>query len=327
MKQAFRGLALVVCAVSLSFAQSDHTGAIDQSSVSIGRNRPATEGIEYSHPYTLIGKHPKAGCDDTATCGEEFYRYTGHNLRTTLGTTWQGQVMCLTGSQPAACVYLALSTSAVTPAVGDSTLTGETLANGIACAGVRCAGTYAALSNNLVLTATPTTAVTGTTGTNYYYWVSACNGGLCTTPSTASGSASAAATLNATNYVTVSFTGQLGAASYQVYRTTSNTIPSGTVTNLVPVAASCSTVGTVVSCTVTDVGAALTSVTIGTTANTSFGEVTLTKTWTATGTVTGLQSFGVFNATSVGTMCFEGTFASVSLNSNDTFQLVESIYF
>lgn len=333
MNKTLLHIALTACACFSLLAQSsDSSGAVERTEVTVGRVRPQVEGTQiFGHPFEVVAKHPKAGCDDTAVCGEEFYRDHGHNLRTSAGTTWQGQLMTYT-STPAVNLqanYIGLSTSAVTPAEADTSLSGETTANGIACAGVRCQGTYAALSGALTVPAAPTPTVVGTTGsTTYYYWVASCNQGICTTPSATSGSTTTAnATLSTTNYVSVAFTGQAGAATYQLYRTTANTIPSGSPTDLVGGNPACSTVGTVVSCTWNDVSNTLTSVTIPGSNLTNFGEVTLTKTWTATGTVTGLQAFGIFTASSSTTMCFEGTFASVSLNTNDTFQLVESIFY
>jgi hypothetical protein len=52
---------------------------------------------------------------------------------------------------------------------------------------------------------------------------------------------------------------------------------------------------------------------------------TLTKTWTASGTVTNVQKAGVFNAASSGTMIFENTFTAVTLNSGDQLQITWTI--
>lgn len=60
------------------------------------------------------------------------------NLRTTAGLDAQAAVMG-SGTQPAACRYLALSSDTTAPAAGDTTLTGEYTTNGLA----RALGTYA----------------------------------------------------------------------------------------------------------------------------------------------------------------------------------------
>jgi hypothetical protein len=52
---------------------------------------------------------------------------------------------------------------------------------------------------------------------------------------------------------------------------------------------------------------------------------TLTKTWTASGTVSNVQKAGVFNAASSGTMIFENTFTPVTLNNGDQIQLTWTI--
>lgn len=62
-----------------------------------------------------------------------------HNLTTNAGKDAIKQQVLNTGSQPAACGFIAISTSAVTPAAGDTTLTGEVSTNG----GARASGTYA----------------------------------------------------------------------------------------------------------------------------------------------------------------------------------------
>lgn len=61
-----------------------------------------------------------------------------HNLRTNGGIDWQAGVMSLSGSQPAAASYIALSNNAVAPAAGDCAagsitcaLSGEITTNGL----------------------------------------------------------------------------------------------------------------------------------------------------------------------------------------------------
>ena len=52
---------------------------------------------------------------------------------------------------------------------------------------------------------------------------------------------------------------------------------------------------------------------------------TLTYTWTASASVSAVTGAGVFNASSSGTLVFENTFTSVSLNSGDTIQVTWTI--
>lgn len=261
---------------------------------------------------------------ETATCGKLFAGGWTHNIRTSAGTTWQYNQMA--GSTAAVGTYIALTNSAITPTYADTTLASEIVANGLS----RALSTPTNGSSTLTVPAAPTPTVVGTTGAvSYFYWAASCsNGPICTTPSATSGTVSTAnATLSTTNYVSVAFTGQLGAMSYQLYRTTSNTIPSGTVTDLVGGSPACSTTGTVVSCTWNDVSNTLTSVTIPGSNLTNFGKYTLVYTWTCTTSSQSAQAFGVLNAASSGTLIFEGTFTPVSLNVNDTLQLTETVYF
>lgn len=315
MKRLFLTALTMLAMASGIRAQSESSGAVDHPDISVGRGRSIMEGTGTpGHPYHLEARHAD---------GNVFYEYDGWNLRTTAGSNWQADMMSDTStpSVNAQCNYLGLTNTAVTPAEADTSLSGEIASNGLS----RAQATYANVSTTLAVPAAPTGAVVGTTGaTSYFYWVAACNQGICTTPSLVSNNITTSnATLSTTNYNSVAFTGQNGAATYQVYRTTSNTAPSGTVSVLVGGLPSCTAA---LACTVLDQSNTLTSVTIPGSNLTNFGKLTLVHTWTATATQSA-QAFGVFTAVSSGTLCFEGTFTSVSLNSGDTFQLTESIFF
>lgn len=304
--------------------QSDRSGNLDHATVQVGRSQLPVERIAGSpHPYHVIARHPKAGCLVTAECGEIFYQYQGENLRTSAGTTWQSQLMGDTSTPTvnAQAYYIGLTNTAVVPAEADTTLSGEIAINGLS----RAASTYTDTSTTLAVPAAPVASVVGTTGAvSYWYWVAACNQGICTTPSLASNNITTAnATLSTTNYNSIAFTGQNGAAAYQIYRTTSSAAPSGTVTDLVGGLASCTSA---LACTALDISNTLTSVAIPASNLTNFGKYTLVHTWTATAAQSA-QAFGVFTAVSSGTMTFEGTFTPVALNTNDTFQLTETVYF
>jgi hypothetical protein len=276
------------------------------------------------HPVLVVARHPKAGCSDTAVCGEIFHWEKTHNLRTSAGATWQYDQMA--GGTVAVGTYMALTNTAITPAYADTTLSGEITSNGLA----RALATPSNGSTTLAVPAAPTATANGTTGsTTYYYWPAACSTAfptpICTATSATSGSVTNAnATLSASNSVGVVWTGQLGATSYQLWRTTSNTAPSGTVSDLVGGTASC-TVANPPVCTQYDISNTLTSATVGTTANTYYGKYTLVYTWTATASQSA-QAGAVFNASSSGTDIFEFTFSSVSLNNGDTLQVTESVY-
>ncbi len=306
---------LLVMALPL-LAQRDGAAIQDKSDISIGRGRAVTEGTGTpGHPYHIEARHAD---------GTLFYTYDGVNLRTSAGTTWQSQLMgsVSTPTVNTQCNYIALTNTAITPAEADTTLSGEIAVNGLS----RVQSVYTDVSTTLTVPVAPVASVVGTTGAvSFFYWVAACNQGICTTPSLVSNNITTAnATLSTTNYNHVTWTGQQGAATYQVYRTTSNSAPSGTVTVQVSGNPECDSTTTV--CSIDDESNTLVSVTIPASNLTNFGKFTLVKTFTASGAQSA-QAFGIFTAISTGTMCFEGTFTQVSLNTNDTFQLTESVFF
>jgi hypothetical protein len=314
-------------------AQSDAARLMDQAITSVGRPRSLMElaGAAFDHPIYVEARHPKAGCADTAECGQIFFQAWSHNLRTSVGTNWQSQLMndTSTPSVNTQCTYIGLTNTAITPAVADTALSGEITANGLA----RQQATYANLSGTISVPSAPTVTVEGTAGsTSLWYWVSGCNQGICTTPSAAgtTTTSQATASLSSVLYNQISFTPVTGASSYVLQRTTSSAAPTGTQINQVPAYAFCNGVGTAATtCYMNDVGAALVSVTTPSSNLTNYGLNTLVYTWTATASQAA-QAFGVFTAAGppvAGTMCFEGTFTSVSLSINDTFKLTESIYF
>lgn len=324
-------LLLISQAVTGSAFAQEASSSVDRASVQVGtRVNPLPSHVRYSplfeggtgtpyHPVYFEQRRPKPGCNDTAKCGELIASGMTHNLRTSAGTTWQYNQMA--GSTAAVATYIGLTNSAITPAEADTTLTGEIGSNGLS----RALSTPTNSSTTLSVPAAATVTVVGTTGAvTYDYWIAACNQGICTTPSLVSNTITTAnATLSTTNYNSIAFTGQNGASSYQVYRTTSGTAPSGTVSVLVGGNASCTAA---LVCTVLDQSNTLSSVTIPGSNVTNFGKFTLVNTWTATATQSA-QAFAVFNASSSGTMVFEGTFTQVTLNSGDTFQLTETVYF
>jgi hypothetical protein len=310
-------LAFIAAAACLS-AQVDLSRATDRSEVSVGRGRQLTEGTGTPvHPFHVEARHAD---------GTLFFSRDSHNLRTSAGTTWQAELMgkVTTPTVNAQCNYLGLTNTAVTPAEADTTLSGEITTNGLDRASAQAVFTN--LSTTLAVPAAPVASVVGTTGAvSFWYWAAACNQGICTTPSLASNNITTAnATLSATNYNKVTWTGQQGAATYQIYRTTSSSAPSGTVSVLVGGNPECDS--TTTSCTLDDESNTLSSVTIPASNLTNFGKFTLVHTWTATAAQSA-QAFGVFTASSSGTMCFEGTFGSVSLLTGDTFTLTETPYF
>jgi hypothetical protein len=296
-------------------------------------DRGSTEGAITGTPYHEVTVTMRCGLATWAQggCahpGDIVRQEVTHNMRTITGTNWQyGQMF---GTPGAAAVYFGVTPTAVTPAEADTSLSGETTSNGFACASVRCVATATNASGTLTVPSAPAGTVVGTTGsTTYYYFVEACNQlsgttPICTTPSAASASVTTAnATLSTTNYVSVTWTPISGASSYVLLRATSSTAPSGTGSYAVATTASC----TSTTCTQLDQSNTLNSVVVPASNLTNFGKMTLVYTWTATATQT-INSFGVFTASSAGTMVYEGVLASsYTMNNGDTFQLTETPYF
>ena len=331
---------------------SPSTGATDVAEVSVGRPRMIfADGMSKPHPYHVEARHWPVGCEsekqlfdsfgivpDRGKCGEKFYDYDGENLTTSAGETLFSDLMAKLTSPPAQCNYVALTNTGITPAVADTTLSGEISTNGLQ----RAQATYADAS--AALGTAPTTGAisqVGTTGaTTVDYWVFACTFQGCTAVGTGAQTTTSNATLSTTNYNTFSFTGKLGAAFYRIVRTHNNTTPTGSLAGGSTITTadgeisagyiSCATAGgqvagTAPTCNVADQSNTLGAFTVPAADQTFAGKYTLTKTFTATGSQSA-QAFGIFNASSTGTMCFEGTFTSASLVTNDTLAFTETVY-
>jgi hypothetical protein len=269
-------------------------------------------------------------------CGNKFYEYDGENLVTSVGETLFSDLMAKLTSPPAQCNYIALTNTGITPAVGDTTLSGEIAVNGLSRAQATYADASAAIGA-LSAGATPTTVGTAGAATLDYWPVCHTYQGYTGVPATGAQLTTANATLSNANYVIGTFTGKLGCTDYVVVRTNSGTQPSGSLTGgaaqtnsgIIGGYISCSNnglvAGTAPTCTFVDQSNTTSAFTIPGSDQTFAGKFTLTKTFTATGTQSA-QAFGIFNASSVGTMCLEGTFTSASLVTNDTLAFTETVY-
>jgi hypothetical protein len=292
--------------------------------------------------YEATGDLPEPGLG----CGEKFYEYHGLNLITSVGKTAFSKAWSDTAAQPAAFNYLGFTNTAITPAVGDTTLAGEITGNGFYNGGVRWQATFADASAAIGTPPTPATPTTiGTTGAaTLYYWVFACTNQGCTAVGTSSTLSTANATLSTANYVSVTWTGKLGASHNVVLRTQGAGAPSGAIaggstqatTGQVSNTPFCSVpvAGTAPTCTIYDQSNTTVAATFGPNGNsttvpasdqTFIGKYTLTKTITATAAQSA-QAFAVFNASTAGTMALIGTFPSATLATNDTLAFTETVY-
>lgn len=327
----------------------------DEASVSVGRPRPALEAaIMLPHLYHVEARHWPPGCEAAkqeyensgvisgaaeAACGEKYYEYDGENFITSAGVDNISDVMGKLSSIPANCTYIAATNSALTPAKADTTLTGEITTNGFNNGGsTRWQLAYSQVDAALGTPPTPATPTTvGTTGAGApSYWVFAGTPQGWTAVGTASTLSTSNTTLTTGNYNVITFTGLIGATQYILIRTHNGTTPSGALAGGSTFASSdgsvgnlpfCSTLvaGAAPTCTVYDQSNTLNAFTVPAADQTYIGKYTLTKTITATGAQS-VQGFGIFNATSSGTMCFEGTLSSASLITNDTWAFTETVY-
>lgn len=363
---------LSACVPGFSQSRDRASGVTDVASVSVGRLRPAIDGKPMPHPYHVEARHWPEGCEAAKArydatgilpaylatpepnapltgfaasmqepgeiahrCGEKFYEYDGENLTTSAGETAISQLMSATSGPPAQANYIALTNTAITAAVGDTTLSGEISSNGLS----RSQGTFTDTSAAI---GTPPTAGSlanvGTTGANTpSYWVFACTMQGCTAVGTGAAGASVNSTLSTANYVTGSFTGKLGAAYYRIIRTHNSSSPSGALAGGSTMSSSDGEIsagyvscgdlvaGTAPACTFADQSTTVNAFTVPASDQTFVGKYTLTKTFTATGAQSA-QAFGIFNASSVGTLFFEGTFSSASLVTNDTLAFTETVF-
>ncbi len=106
-------------------AQDARVPVADTMKAQVGRNRPITETVNVkSNLVTIVARHPKAGCLNTAECGEVFYKSTSHNLVTNAGLNWLADIMSNTStpSVNAQCNWIGLSSGTGTPLVTDTAL-------------------------------------------------------------------------------------------------------------------------------------------------------------------------------------------------------------
>jgi hypothetical protein len=82
-----------------------------------------TSTLHYANTVEIIARHAD---------GTVFYSHKSHNLLTNAGKDLISKAVSDTAAQPAACNYIALTNTAITPAAGDTTLSGEITTNGLA---------------------------------------------------------------------------------------------------------------------------------------------------------------------------------------------------
>lgn len=153
---------------SFAFAQNvENVAPATQAASQVGRNRGIVESTDrlpgQHNAVHVVARHPKAGCDDTAKCGEIFYDTTSQNLVVNAGLNWLADIMGNTSTPAvnAQCNYIGLSNGSGTPAAGDTALAttvgAEIAANGLS----RAQATYTHSSNATTFTLAKTFTATG----------------------------------------------------------------------------------------------------------------------------------------------------------------------
>jgi len=159
-KQLFLAVSIFA---ALAFGQN-HESVNTSGSVAniVGRNRPVVEGTQLPglhNPVHIVARHPKAGCEKTEVCGSVFKDEWTENLVTNAGLNWLADIMSntTTPSVNTQCNFIGLTNTAITPAGGDTTLTGEIAANGLS----RAQATYAHTGSATTYTLTKIFTATG----------------------------------------------------------------------------------------------------------------------------------------------------------------------
>jgi hypothetical protein len=142
-------LALMVSLPWIGFSQSTGAHVNVSAAATVGRSRAPQQGIHLDNWVDIVARHPD---------GTVFARRHVHNLVTNAGFDLISKAVSDTATQPAACNYVAVTNTAITPAAGDTTLSGEISSNGLS----RAIGTFAHTNGTYTYTVTKIFTATGT---------------------------------------------------------------------------------------------------------------------------------------------------------------------
>lgn len=165
--------ALTLC----GFSQAGHVSASATATAVVGhpisvsprfeRNHTGHwESVKWSDTVNLSFRHCqkylKFGVVDHAACDADastlFSSQDVHNLVTNAGFDLISSAVSNTAAQPAACNYIAVTNTAITPGAGDTTLSGEIASNGL----TRTQGTYSHTNGTQTYTVSKVFTATGT---------------------------------------------------------------------------------------------------------------------------------------------------------------------
>jgi hypothetical protein len=122
-------------------------GVLAPGTALFGAQKATTDSVD-PHGYVVISaKHAD---------GAEFYHHEDHNLITTAGKDFISAQIGSTTPGGNGANYIALTNTAITPAAGDTTLSGEITTNGLA----RAQGTYAHTAGQSTFTVSKTFTAT-----------------------------------------------------------------------------------------------------------------------------------------------------------------------
>ena len=164
-------LALTAFAVPTFSQAHEHSKAADQVSVQVARHDQPSDAVHYSAIVEKVARHCKDyvradGSVDQEACAADpstvFYDTTSHNLLTNAGKDKIAAQLSSAGaaaSATAVCKWIALTNTAITPAAGDTTLSGEITLNGL---GRAAAGTLTHTNGTSTFVIANTFTATGT---------------------------------------------------------------------------------------------------------------------------------------------------------------------
>ena len=161
MRKAMTVLTIVVALLGMSnmmFAQaSAHvdataTASVNQHQVSKGQFEAQlgkAQSIHWNDTVNLVWRHAD---------GKVFAEQNVHNLVTNAGFDLISKAVSDTATQPASCNFVAVTNTAITPAAGDTTLSGEIATNGLS----RAAGTFSHTNGTQTYTVAKVFTASGT---------------------------------------------------------------------------------------------------------------------------------------------------------------------
>ena len=149
-------VALILVVPLFLVAQSPNVAVDSDAQAQVHRTTGEVEQGSKAHAHfdnwvTITARHAD---------GTIFAERKVHNLVTNAGFDLISKAVSDTATQPSACNWIAVTNTAITPAAGDTTLSGEIVTNGLTRAGAQ--GTFAHTNGQQTYTVTRVFTATGT---------------------------------------------------------------------------------------------------------------------------------------------------------------------